>query len=299
MKDHLGNTRVAFGGHSNGQPEVIQTTEYYPFGMVMNQANSFADGVLSNKYLYNGKELQDDELAGGKLDWYDYGARFYDPSLGRFHTIDPKAEIYNFQSPFAYAANNPILFIDKNGENPYLIFNGSQSKLSIFDDGDTPDDYSDDAWLGSYDAHNNVASDSKGKWEDGEYDMLDQNSSHMHPKQKDDNGVLKDSKNGAYGKNGIFRAKSFKENSGKKQKRVGMGIHSGRANKKFKRRKTMGCIRTTEDAMKQIKKAIKDHGSLEKVIVQRNKKSTNSKGVNKLGSTTKKMESKKIEEVEL
>jgi hypothetical protein len=40
--------------------------------------------------------------------------------LGRFHTLDPKAESFQFQSPFAYAANNPILFIDKNGENPAI-----------------------------------------------------------------------------------------------------------------------------------------------------------------------------------
>jgi RHS repeat-associated protein len=118
LQDHLGNTRVVFSGHSNGQPEVMQVTDYYPFGMVMNQENYFASGVLSNKYLYNNKELQDDELAGNSLGWYDYGARFYDPELGRFHTVDPKATDYYFQSPYAYAANNPILFIDKNGEGP-------------------------------------------------------------------------------------------------------------------------------------------------------------------------------------
>jgi hypothetical protein len=81
LQDHLGNTRVVFSGHSNGQPEVMQVTDYYPFGLVMNQENYFASGVLSNKYLFNNKELQDDELAGNKLDWYDYGARFYDPEL--------------------------------------------------------------------------------------------------------------------------------------------------------------------------------------------------------------------------
>ena len=66
LQDHLGNTRVVFLGHSNGQPEVMQVTDYYPFGLVMNQENYFASGVLSNKYLYNNKELQDDELAGNK-----------------------------------------------------------------------------------------------------------------------------------------------------------------------------------------------------------------------------------------
>jgi hypothetical protein len=81
LQDHLGNTRVVFSGHSNGQPELMQVTDYYPFGMVMNQQNYFASGVLSNKYLYNNKELQDDELAGNSLGWYDYGARFYDPML--------------------------------------------------------------------------------------------------------------------------------------------------------------------------------------------------------------------------
>ena len=50
----------------------------------------------------------------------DYGARFYDPAICRFSTIDPKAEEYNFQTPYAYAANDPIKHIDQNGENPIV-----------------------------------------------------------------------------------------------------------------------------------------------------------------------------------
>lgn len=66
-----------------------------------------------NEYLYNGKMFQD-ELG---LDWLDYGARFYDPVLGRWHSVDPLAEEYYPQSPFHFSGNNPIYNVDDNGMN--------------------------------------------------------------------------------------------------------------------------------------------------------------------------------------
>jgi hypothetical protein len=66
-KDHQGNTRVVFDGAAT----VMQKTDCYPFGMTSYQYSSGND----NKYLYNGKELQDEQLGGVNLDWNDYGAR--------------------------------------------------------------------------------------------------------------------------------------------------------------------------------------------------------------------------------
>ena len=112
LKDHLGNTRVAYIAGANGAADAVQEADYYPFGMKM--ASALYENN-ANKYLYNGKELQDNLLGNINLDWYDYGARFYDPALARFHTVDPLTEKNHSQSGFVYAANNPIKYIDYMG----------------------------------------------------------------------------------------------------------------------------------------------------------------------------------------
>ena len=88
-------------------PNTDQVTEYYPFGMSISK--NFTT-LPVNKYKYNSKEEQ--EMPGR---WLDYGARFYDAQLGRWHSVDPLAEKYRRWTPYNYCVNNPMRYIDPDG----------------------------------------------------------------------------------------------------------------------------------------------------------------------------------------
>ena len=49
------------------------------------------------------------------MNWYDYGARQYDPALGRWNAVDPLAEKYYEMSPYVYCANDPVKNVDSDG----------------------------------------------------------------------------------------------------------------------------------------------------------------------------------------
>ncbi len=68
-----------------------------------------------------------------KDDWYDYGARFYDPELGRFHSIDPLADTeHNLSlSPYHFVNNNPLIFLDPNGED-WFYYKGEKDKDAAY-----------------------------------------------------------------------------------------------------------------------------------------------------------------------
>lgn len=92
---------------------LLHATNYDLFGMVMKDREYDADGY---RYEFNGKE-KDSEWGGN----YDYGARMYDPRVGRWLSVDPMANKFSSWSPYNYSINNPILFVDESGMEPTKV----------------------------------------------------------------------------------------------------------------------------------------------------------------------------------
>jgi RHS repeat-associated protein len=95
-------------------PIVVQETHYDPWGVELQGLGYQEPGIKVNKYLYNGKEFND-HLG---INLFDYGARMYDASIGRWFVVDPLADLLEDQSPYNYSFNDPIRYTDPDGKYP-------------------------------------------------------------------------------------------------------------------------------------------------------------------------------------
>ncbi|GAB2808259.1 hypothetical protein GCM10027043_04180 [Ferruginibacter profundus] len=127
LSNYLGNVlatvsdkHIGVDSNSNGYSDyyladVVTANDYYPFGMQM-PGRKYSAGS-GYRYGFNGKENDKDAGEGVQ----DYGLRVYDSRLGKFLSVDPLTKSYPHYTPYSFAGNKPIQFIDLDGgeEKPF------------------------------------------------------------------------------------------------------------------------------------------------------------------------------------
>ena len=104
--------RVGIDVTNTNATELLSENHYYPFGMAYEGPVWINDATdIDNRYKYNEKE----QLVDHGLGWYNYWARFYDPSVGRWSTPDPLSDLQAGYSPYHYVYDNPISYVDPFG----------------------------------------------------------------------------------------------------------------------------------------------------------------------------------------
>ncbi len=121
LTDHLGSTRMIV----NKDGKTVEATfDYTPFGV---QIVNSQMPTNSTEYRFSGKELQN--ISDYEI--YDFGARQYFPKYAIWGSVDPLSETYYPISPYAYCANNPVLFVDPDGERAKVSIDAKNQRVVI------------------------------------------------------------------------------------------------------------------------------------------------------------------------
>lgn len=117
-KDHLGNIRVSFVKNSAGDLQVMDTNDYYPFGLSFMKPtlgiSVFDPMAIPYNYKYQEQELQE-------TGFYSFKWRQYMPDVGWFFGVDPLTEKYNTWSPYTFSGNRVIDARELEGLEPYIV----------------------------------------------------------------------------------------------------------------------------------------------------------------------------------
>ncbi len=119
LKDHLGNVRVIVCdvknptvtlGEAPFAADVLAVNNYYPFGMLQPERS-----FQSENYRYGFNDVEKDDEIKGSGKSYNFGARLYDPRAASWLSVDPLFEEFPSESPYSFAGNNPVYYIDSAG----------------------------------------------------------------------------------------------------------------------------------------------------------------------------------------
>ena len=136
LSNHLGNVlavvtdNIGMNTADSVWASVVSTRDYYPFGLEM-QGRIWSDSTLIYRYGFNGKEKDDTEEWGNTA--YDYGFRIYNPSIGKFLSVDPLAKEFPWNGSYAFAENQVISCIDLEGLEKYRVVGRSFAPRGSFE----------------------------------------------------------------------------------------------------------------------------------------------------------------------
>jgi RHS repeat-associated protein len=129
LTNHLGNVLATISDKvvdsvigvavDHYEAEILSAQDYYPFGMLQPDRKW---SLGSYRFGFNGKE--NDNEVKGKGNQLDFGARIYDPRVGKFLSTDPMEKDFPEESPYSFAGNGPTFLIDYNGLfkiSPYWV----------------------------------------------------------------------------------------------------------------------------------------------------------------------------------
>ncbi|MDF1697530.1 MAG: RHS repeat-associated core domain-containing protein [Saprospiraceae bacterium] len=102
---------VLFGDFFKSSKGVLRWNLEWDTPIFDQNGNSLSETGVENRYTYNGKEYIEDL----SINLHDYGARYYDPSIARWTSVDPLADFYSSFSSFNYTLGNPVRFVDTDG----------------------------------------------------------------------------------------------------------------------------------------------------------------------------------------